>query len=121
MSSDRISLKGMQFYGYHGVNPEEKENGQIYVVDLSVAVDLSAPGRTDSLSDTISYTDLYKATKVVIEGNSKDLLESLAQSIANSILEHSTISDVIVSVKKPHPPIKNSLIEHAEVTIHRYR
>ncbi|GIS82811.1 MAG: dihydroneopterin aldolase [Dehalococcoidia bacterium] len=121
MSSDRISLKGMQFYGYHGVNPEEKENGQIYVVDLSVAVDLSAPGRTDRLSDTISYTDLYKATKVVIEGNSKDLLESLAQSIANSILEHSTISDVIVSVKKPHPPIKNSLIEHAEVTIHRYR
>ena len=50
MSSDRISLKGMQFYGYHGVNPEEKENGQIYVVDLSVAVDLSVPGQTDLLS-----------------------------------------------------------------------
>ena len=121
MPADRISLKGMQFYGYHGVNPEEKEFGQIYVVDLSVAVDLSVPGKTDRLTDTLSYTDLYKATKMVMEGASKDLLESLAQSIANSVLKHSTVEDVIISVKKPNRPIKNSVIEHAEVTIHRYR
>ena len=48
LSSDRIILKGMQFYGFHGVNPEERTLGQTYVVDLEVELDLRPAGRSDS-------------------------------------------------------------------------
>ena len=58
MATDRIILQGMRFYGYHGVNPEEKAQGQTYLVDLEVEVDLARPVRTDVLEDTVSYTHL---------------------------------------------------------------
>jgi dihydroneopterin aldolase len=109
----------MEFYGYHGVNPEEKQIGQKYLVDLTISVDLRKPGESDRINDTISYTDLYKTTKHVMEGDSHDLIESLAQCIAKNILITFPVDSVSVSVVKPHPPIKNSLITHAAVTIHR--
>ena len=119
MHEDQIILTGMEFYGYHGVNPEEKQLGQKYLVDLTISVDLSKPGESDLINDTISYTDLYKTTKHVMEGDSHDLIESLAQCIAKNILITFPVDSVSVSVVKPHPPIKNSLITHAAVTIHR--
>ena len=119
MLEDQIILTGMEFYGYHGVNPEEKQLGQKYLVDLTISVDLSKPGESDLINDTISYTDLYKTTKHVMEGDSHDLIESLAQCIAKNILITFPVDSVSVSVVKPHPPIKNSLITHAAVTIHR--
>ena len=63
MSADRIILKGMQFYGFHGVNPEERTLGQTYVVDLEVELDLQPAGRSDNLEDTISYTQLYRVAQ----------------------------------------------------------
>ena len=119
MHEDQIILTGMEFYGYHGVNPEEKQIGQKYLVDLTISVDLRKPGESDLINDTISYTDLYKTTKHVMEGDSHDLIESLAQCIAKNILITFPVDSVSVSVVKPHPPIKNSLITHAAVTIHR--
>ena len=119
MLEDQIILTGMEFYGYHGVNPEEKQIGQKYLVDLTISVDLRKPGESDLINDTISYTDLYKTTKHVMEGDSHDLIESLAQCIAKNILITFPVDSVSVSVVKPHPPIKNSLITHAAVTIHR--
>ena len=119
MHEDQIILTGMEFYGYHGVNPEEKQIGQKYLVDLTISVDLRKPGESDQIDDTISYTDLYKTTKHVMEGDSHDLIESLAQCIAKNILITFPVDSVSVSVVKPHPPIKNSLITHAAVTIHR--
>ncbi|MEC9310021.1 MAG: dihydroneopterin aldolase [Chloroflexota bacterium] len=119
MHEDQIILTGMEFYGYHGVNPEEKQIGQKYLVDLAISVDLRKPGESDLVNDTISYTDLYKTAKHIMEGDSHDLIESLAQCIAKNILITFPVESVSVSVAKPHPPIKNSLITHAAVTIHR--
>ena len=82
MTDDRIILKGMQFYGYHGVNTEEKALGQSYVVDLTAELDLSRPGATDHLTDTVSYTHLYRQVKQVVEGDSRNLLEAVAHNIA---------------------------------------
>ena len=120
-SSDRIILQGMQFYGFHGVNPEERALGQSYLVDLAVELDLSAPGHTDRLEDTISYTHLYRAVQSVLEGESKNLLEAAAQSIADRLLADFPIQSVRLTVKKPHPPVKGSVIEFAAVEIFRIR
>ena len=121
MADDRIILKGMQFYGFHGVNTEEKALGQSYVVDLVAELDLSRPGATDHLADTVSYTHLYRQVKQVVEGDSRNLLEALAQDIAHRLLENHPVESVQVTVKKPLPPVKGSVIEYAAVEIVRSR
>lgn len=121
MGSDQIILQGMRFYGYHGVNPEEKSQGQTYIVDLEAELDLTRPGHSDNLDDTVSYTHIYRATKAIVEGRSHNLLESLAQTIADRALADFPLESVTVTVKKPNPPIKDSFIEHAAVRIHRRR
>ena len=121
MPSDRIILSGMQFYGFHGANAEEKALGQTYVVNLAVEVDLAISGQTDQLSDTVSYTHLYRAVKAVVEGESQNLLEGIAQSIAERILDDYAVESVQLTVKKPHPPIKGSVGNYAAVEIYRTR
>ena len=122
MPADRIILTGMQFYGFHGVNPEERSLGQPFVVDLDAELDLCAASVSDRLTDTVSYTDLYRAAKNVMEGAPRNLLEAAAGAIASSVLErHPAISAVRVRVQKPRPPIKGSVIESAAVEIHRTR
>ena len=121
MPTDRIILNGMQFYGFHGANPEERALGQSYLVDLAVELDLRLAGNTDRLEDTISYTHLYRVVKSVLEGESKNLLEATAQSIADRLLADFPITGVRLQVKKPHPPVKGSVIEYAGVEIYRVR
>ena len=118
---DRIILEGMRFYGHHGVNPEEKARGQPYLVDLTVDLDLREPGSTDRLEDTVNYTRLYRAVQAVIEGESKNLLEAAAHAVAIRILEEFPVEAVLVRVKKPRPPIRESVIENAAVEIYRRR
>ena len=121
MSSDRIILKGMQFYGFHGVNPEERAMGQPYLVDLFAEMDLSVPGKSDRLEDTVSYTHLYRLVKEVMEGEPKNLLEAAAHTIAQEVLADFPVTAVRVRVQKLRPPIRGSVIEYAAVDIHRTR
>ena len=120
-SPDRIILEGMQFYGFHGVNAEERSLGQSYVVDLAVEKDLGVPGRSARLEDTVSYTHLYRSVQKVLEGESKNLLEATAETVARRILEEFPVDAVQVRVKKPRPPIKGSFVENAVVEIYRVR
>ena len=120
-SPDRIILEGMQFYGFHGVNAEERSLGQSYVVDLAVEKDLGVPGRSDRLEDTVSYTHLYRSVQKVLEGESKNLLEATAEAVARRILEEFPVDAVQVRVKKPRPPIKGSFVDNAVVDIYRVR
>jgi dihydroneopterin aldolase len=121
MAADRIILKGMRFYGYHGVNPEEKTQGQSYLVDLEAEVDLGRPGISDALEDTVSYTHLYRAIRAIMEGEPRNLLERLAQEITDRLLTDFPLEAITVTLKKPNPPIKGSFIEYAAVRIHRQR
>lgn len=118
---DRIILQGMQFYGYHGVNPEERVLGQRYVVDLTADLDLRRAGETDRLEDTVSYSHVYRAVRNVMEGEPRNLLESAAQAIAERVLTDFPVDAVSVTVKKPNPPVRGSSIELAAVQIHRTR
>ena len=119
--TDRILLEGMQFYGFHGVNPEERVLGQRYVVDLAVDLDLTEAGRTDKLEDTVSYSYIYRTVRAVMEGEPRNLLESAAQAIADRVLAEFPVEGITVTVKKPNPPVRGSSIELAAVQIYRKR
>ena len=121
LHQDRIILEGMQFYGFHGVNPEERALGQSYLVDLSVELDLSRPAASDQLDDTVNYTRLFRTVQAVVEGESRNLLEATAQAIADRVLDEFPVTAVQVRVKKPRPPIRGSVIDNASVEIYRRR
>ena len=117
--SDRIILEGMQFYAYHGANEEERALGQPFVVDVEVEYDSRKAAASDKLEDTVSYSHLYRAVKEVMEGVSRNLLEALAEAIAQQVLEGFPVAAIRVKVKKTRPPIRNAILAGAAVEIYR--
>ncbi|XP_021720588.1 dihydroneopterin aldolase 2-like [Chenopodium quinoa] len=119
MKGDKLVLRGLKFHGFHGVKPEEKKLGQKFVVDVDAWMDLRKAGISDCLSDTISYSEIYRIVKEVVEGTSRDLLESVAQQIATiTFSKFSQISAVRVEVKKPHVAVQGQ-IDYLGVEIFR--
>ncbi|HAQ06150.1 MAG TPA: dihydroneopterin aldolase [Bacillus bacterium] len=103
---DKIHVNQMEFYGYHGVFPEETKLGQRFGVDLTVEVDLSKAGHSDNLEDSINYAELYQACKEVVEGEPYKLVEAVAERIASIILGlFPSVNKCHVKVIKPDPPI----------------
>lgn len=118
---DKIILRGMVFYGFHGMNPAEQELGQRFIVDLTATLDLGQAGASDMLEDTVSYTRLYQTVKEVMEGPSRKLLENVAETIAGRLLDEQDISAVQIRIKKPEVPMKGSVLDYAAVEIVRKR
>ena len=119
---DKIRLQGMQFYAYHGGNPEERSLGQPFVVDLEVELDLRRAGQSDDLDDTVSYTHLYRVVREVMESQPRHLLEAVAEEIARRVLaEHPPVQQVEVRVTKVRPPIKGAVVAGATIEIERRR
>lgn len=103
---DKIFVNQMEFYGYHGVFPEENRLGQRFVVDLIIETDLSAAGKSDQLDDSINYGELYAVCKEVVEGEQYNLVEAIAEQIASRMLtKFSNVQTCTVKVFKPDPPI----------------
>ena len=121
LPSDKIQLEGMVFYGYHGVNAAEQELGQRFVVDLEVQRDLRQAGGSDELRDTVNYSHLFRLVKEVVEGPSRRLLESVAEAIAQGVLDGFEVDAVRVRVKKPEASVKGSVMAHAAVEVFRER
>ncbi|TKY45334.1 Dihydroneopterin aldolase 2 [Spatholobus suberectus] len=97
---DKLILRGLSFYGFHGAIPEERKLGQKFLVDIDAWMDLKAAGKSDHLSDTISYTEIYDIAKEALEGSPHNLLESVAQKIAvTTLTNHKQISAVRVKVE----------------------
>ena len=121
MSNDKILLKGMIFYGFHGNNAAEQELGQRFVVDMEIYRDLHAAGLSDDPEDTVNYSRIYRRVKEIVEGPSRKLLENVAEIIAQRVLEDFDVDAVRVNVKKPEVPMKGSILEYAGVEIYRER
>ena len=119
-NSDQIVLKGMSFYGYHGVNPEERSTGQKFIVDLRVKCSLIKPSESDKVEDTVNYSELFRIVKTVIEGEPHNLLESVAKNISDKILLDYDIYSVSVTIKKPEVRINESKLDYSAVTLTRY-
>ena len=118
--SDRITLRGMQFMGRHGVNPDEQIMPQPFEVDLILRTDLSRPATTDELSDTIDYSAAFKAVAEVVEERSYRLIERLAGAIAEVVLATFPVDDVEVRVRKPKAPLAGAF-ETVETRLRRRR
>lgn len=107
---DKLILRGLMFHGFHGVKPEERTLGQKFLIDVDAWMDLQAAGKSDCLSDTISYTEIYRIVKEIVEGPPQNLLESVAQLIASTTLsKYPQISAVRVKVGKPHVAVPGPL------------
>ncbi|KNZ68873.1 dihydroneopterin aldolase [Thermincola ferriacetica] len=115
---DKIILKGMQFHGRHGVFPGEKAMGQKFVVDLELSADLKKAGQTDDLAHTLNYADIYGLVKGIVTGKSFNLLEALAENIAQAILQNYQVKKVKVRVEKPQAPI-SGIFDYMAVEIKR--
>jgi len=121
-TTDEILLEGMHFYAYHGVNPEERSLGQRFMVDVILAVDLRPAGQSDHLDDTVSYSAVYKLVRRIVEGEPRNLIEAVAESIASHILESfPPVEHVTVTVRKPEVPMKGSMLDAAGVRLSRSR
>ena len=116
---DRVLLEGMSFQGRHGVRAAEREKPQEFRVDIEVDCDLSQPGRTDRIEDTVDYTRVRAIAKNVIEGESHNLLESLATKIAERVLQLPNVVAVAVRIaKRPESMLP---LDAAAVRINRTR
>lgn len=103
---DRIFLEKMEFYGYHGVFPEENRLGQRFVVDLTIDVDLEPAGKSDNLEDSVNYGELYELCRAIVEGERYKLVETIAERIAEDVLAvYQKVGSCTVKVYKPDPPI----------------
>jgi dihydroneopterin aldolase len=107
--------------GTHGALPEERERAQPFEVDLDVEADLAVAGRSDALADTIDYSAVAAAAAGVMAGEHAELLERLAQRIADAVLTSAAAATAVtVTVRKLHPPVPFDLAS-AAVTVTRSR
>ncbi|MCC3756680.1 dihydroneopterin aldolase [Staphylococcus capitis] len=104
--NDIIFLNGMRFYGYHGVLPSENEIGQIFIVDVTLKVDLKDAGQSDDVADTVNYGEVFEEVKSIVEGKPSRLIEHLAERIAKRINSHyNRVVETKVKITKESPPI----------------
>ncbi len=118
---DRIYIKGLDVFAYHGVMPKEKRDGQRFVLDITLDCDLSRAGRTDRLEDTVDYTAVMDAAVQAMTENSYDLIERAASRTAEAILRaEEKVERVTLCLRKPEAPI-DKIFDYVAVEITRER
>lgn len=118
---DKIKIKGLKLFAYHGVNPEEKENGQSFILDIDYYVNMARACYNDSLDDTVSYAKVVKAVRESFTAEKYDLIERAAQVVADTILDRfDEIFKVDITLKKPEAPVSADF-EYMAVSISRER
>ncbi len=117
---DRITLTGVRVRAHHGVFDFEREQGQEFVIDVSVAVDLAAAASGDDLGRTVHYGELAEAVAAAVQRDPVDLIETVAERVAAVALEYPAVEEVEVTVHKPEAPISVPFADVA-VTIVRGR
>lgn len=117
---DRIVIKGIEALGVHGALEEEQARPQPFELDVELAVDLSKPGESDDLEDTVDYSAVAEAVVRVVESEQHHLLERMASRIAEVCTADDRVEAVTVTVRKLHPPVR-ALLDHVSVTITRTR
>jgi len=118
--TDRIELRGLRFTGHHGVLPEERVQGQLFLVDVALDVDTAPAADSDDLTRTVDYAKVAAAVGGVVTGEPVDLIETLAQRVADVCLADPLVTSVTVTVHKPEAPV-GVPFDDVVVTIRRPR
>ncbi|MBL1068585.1 dihydroneopterin aldolase [Streptomyces sp. 7-21] len=117
---DRIRLRGLRARGFHGVLPHERAEGQIFVVDVDLGLDTSHAAAADDLTKTAHYGVVAEDIAAIVTGEPCELLETLAQRIADRCLAYEPVREVEVTVHKPQAPIAVPF-DDVSITIKRSR
>ncbi len=118
--SDVLSVTGIECFAHHGVLDEERAAGQRFVIDLSLGLDSRAAAATDDLRETVDYGSLVPAVKAAVESDPVDLIETLAQRVADVCLTDPRVDWAEVIVHKPEAPIEAAFTD-VVLTIRRSR
>ena len=114
--TDVIHLQGVKAFGYHGVLEHEKINGQEFTVDVRIETNFDAAVATDDVALTINYAEVAQDVVDSVIGERFDLIETLADHIAQKIIVRAGVLRVFVTVHKPHAPIDH---EFSNVSVTR--
>jgi dihydroneopterin aldolase len=117
---DEITLTGLRATAFHGVLPEERRDGQVFVIDVAVMLPLGEAASTDELARTVHYGVLAEEVVAAVESNPVDLIETVAERIAKVVLAHERVVFTKVTVHKPSAPITVPF-DDVSVTITRGR
>ena len=103
---EKIIVKGLRLKAYHGVNPEEKINGQMFELDITALIDAKPANASDELDDTVSYAKIIKTARAVFTAESYNLIEYAANKVGMEIMKtYPKLKSVTVLLKKPEAPI----------------
>jgi dihydroneopterin aldolase len=103
--ADRIELRGLAVRGHHGVFDHERVDGQDFVVDITVWIDVADAAASDDLADTYDYGELAQVAADIVAGPPRNLIETVAAEIADSVMRDRRVHAVEVTVHKPQAPI----------------
>ena len=112
--TDRIELRGLRVRGRHGVFEHERRDGQEFVVDVMVWMDLAPAAASDDLADTLHYGELAERTAAIVAGEPSNLIETVAGRVADMVMADARVLAVEVALHKPEAPIA---LEFADVAV----
>ena len=112
--TDRIELRGLRVRGHHGVFDHERRDGQEFVIDITVWLDLDVAAASDDLADTLDYGDLAQRAADIVAGPPRQLIETVAGEIADGVMVDERVHAAEVVVHKPGAPIP---LEFADVAV----
>jgi dihydroneopterin aldolase len=118
--TDHITLTGLRVSGRHGVFDHERRDGQDFLVDLTVWLDLARAAASDDLADTLHYGELAERTAAIVGGPPYDLIETVAGKVADDVLSDERVHAVEVTLHKPSAPIPLTFAD-VSVTVRRDR
>lgn len=115
---DEITLTGLRVFGRHGVLANERRDGQYFVIDVTLYVSTAAAAESDDVRDTVHYGEAAERIAAIVGGEPVNLIETLAQRIADDLLAYGGVRMVAVTVHKPDAPIEREFAD-VSVTIRR--
>jgi dihydroneopterin aldolase len=118
--SDQVAVRGLRVRGFHGVLAEERRDGQDFLIDAVLELDVSAAAAADDLALTVNYSAVAHRLAEIVAGEPLDLIETLAERLAAGCLEQPLVDAVTVTVHKPSAPI-GLPFDDVTVTIRRTR
>ncbi|QWC83779.1 dihydroneopterin aldolase [Nocardioidaceae bacterium] len=117
---DELTVRGIEVFAHHGVLESERREGQTFRVDLTLGLGTSLAAQTDRLEDTVDYGALVGEVVAAVERDPVDLIETVAQRVAEVCLTDPRVQRVVVSLHKPHAPI-DATFDDVVLTITRSR
>lgn len=118
---DKIIMKNMAFYGYHGVFPEEKKLGQKFFITAILYLDLKEAGINDDLNASVNYGEIYEIIKFIVEKENFKLLEALSEKICITIFNNfNKIHRIQLEVRKPEAPVPG-IFDYFAISVDRTR